>query len=278
MNDNSGLQWTAEEIGNCLGISTAVYQKMQLGARQIAEIRQAGIKRIEISMILPRFDYRNRSQVSEVLEECEKQGVKIVGIHGWAKLSPQTEDEEEWKLMVDESLSAIRFAEEVGASIYVAHFGCTEGSKRLITELLDKTAGLRVRLTTENGRNLRPFMAAVDDIKSTRFGMIVDIGHTRDKDGINPFVKKDRARQTLAQCGDRVFHIHLHEVFDQEQKPDHHPPLHKNGIVEWGEVFAALRDIGYKGELVFEDGRGENPEEWVRMTGAFPRVFVQRYG
>ena len=278
MNDNLEFQWTAEEIGSRLGISTAVYQKMQLGARHIAEIRQAGIKRIEISMILPRFDYRNRSQVAEVLEECEKQGVKVVGIHGWAKLSPQTEDAEEWKLMVDESLSAIRFAEEVGASIYVAHFGCTEGSKRLIMELLDKTEGFCIRLTTENGRNLRPFMAAIDDIKSPRFGMIVDIGHTRDKDGINPFVKKDRARQTLAQCGDRLFHIHLHEVFDQEQKPDHHPPLHKSGIVEWGEVFAALRDIGYKGELVFEDGRGENPEEWVRMTGAFPRVFAQRYG
>ena len=70
----------------------------------------------------------------------------------------------------------------------------------------------------------------------------------------------------------------LNAPIDQERKPDHHPPLHKNGIVEWGEVFAALRDISYKGELVFEDGRGENPEEWVQMTGAFPRVFVQRYG
>ncbi len=160
----------------------------------------------------------------------------------------------------------------------MAHFGCSQGSKRLITELLDKTDGLRIKLTTENGRDLRPFMAAIDDIKSHRFGMIVDIGHTRDSDGINPFVKEEKARQTLAQCGDRVFHIHLHEVFDQEQKPDHHAPLHENGIVEWGEVFAALRDIGYKDELVFEDGRGENPEEWVRMTGAFPRTFVQRYG
>jgi sugar phosphate isomerase/epimerase len=212
------------------------------------------------------------------MEECAEQGVKIVGVHGWVKLSPQTEDEEQWRFMVDESLSAIRFAEEVGASIYVAHFGCTEGSKRLVMELLDKTDGFRVRLTTENGRDLRPFMAAVDDIKSHRFGMIVDIGHTRDSDGVNPFVKKKKARQTLAQCGDRVFHVHLHEVFDQDQRTDHNPPLHKDGIVQWEEVFAGLRDIGYKGELVFEDGRGENPEEWVQMTGAFPRAFVQRYG
>ncbi len=112
--NNSVIQWTAEEIGNRLGISTAVYQKMRLGARHIAEIRQAGIERIEISLILPRFDYRDRSQVAEVLGECEKQGVKVVGVHGWVKLSPQTEDEGEWKVMVEESLSVIRFAEEVG--------------------------------------------------------------------------------------------------------------------------------------------------------------------
>ena len=274
---NSTIQWTAEEIGEHLGISTAVYQKVRLGARQIAEIRQAGIKRIEISSIPHSFDYRNHYQVTEVMEECVKQGVEIVGVHGWTKLSPQTKDAEEWRFMIDESLSAIRFTEEVGASIYVAHFGCTAGSKRLVAELLDRTDGFRIRLTTENGRNLRPFMAAVDDIGSERFGITVDIGHTRDSDGPNPFVKKDRARQTLSQCGDRVFHAHLHEVLEQEQKPDHHPPLHSNGIVEWEEVFAALRDIGYRGELIFEDGRGENSEEWVKMTGAFPRIFVQRY-
>ena len=250
---------------------------MRLGAQQIAEIRQAGIKRIEISLIPNSFDYQNCSQVAEVLGECEKQGIEVVGVHGWVKLSPETEDEGEWKLMVEESLSAIRFAEEVGASIYVAHFGYTKGSRKLVTELLDRTDGFRIKLTTENGRDLRPFMAIVDDINSHRFGMTVDIGHTRDSDGINPFVKKERARQTLAQCGGRVFHIHLHEVFDQEQKPDHHPPLHKNGIVEWGEVFAALRYIGYKGELVFEDGRGENPQEWVSITGAFPQAFVRTY-
>lgn len=271
------VQWTAGKIDAYLGISTAVYQKMRLGAQQIAEIRQAGIKRMEISLIPNSFDYQSCSQAAEVLGECGKQDIEVVGVHGWVKLSPETEDEGEWKLMVEESLSAIRFAEEVGASIYVAHFGFTKGSKKLVTELLDRTDGFRIRLTTENGRDLRPFMAIVDDINSHRFGMTVDIGHTRDSDGINPFVKKERARQTLVQCGGRVFHIHLHEVFDQERKPDHHPPLHKNGIVEWGEVFAALRDIGYKGELVFEDGRGENPEEWVGMTGAFPQAFVRTY-
>ena len=193
------------------------------------------------------------------------------------KLPYRSEDQRERDIVIRESLAAIRFAEEAGASIFVGHFGCTEVSKKVVTELLDLTADFCVKLTTENGQRLDPFMVIVDDLGSDRFGMIVDIGHTRDSDGINPFTKKEKARQTLAPCGDRVFHVHLHETFDLEQKPDHRPPLHEDGTIQWDEVFAALRDIDYKGELLFEDGRGENPEEWVQMTAAFPQAFVQRY-
>jgi sugar phosphate isomerase/epimerase len=271
-------RWTAEEISARLGISLAVYQKIPFGARQIAEVRQMGITRIELSIISGCLDYRDRRQVTEILNECQKQGVTIVSVHGPFKLPYNSKDEEERKLVVRESLSAIRFAEEVGASIYVGHFGYKEQSKKTVTELLEQTKNFRIKLTTENGRNLSDYMAVVDYISSNRFGMIVDIGHTRDSDGINPFVEKEKARPTLAQCGARVCHIHLHETFDVEQKPDHRPPLHEDGIIEWGEIFAALKDIDYRGELVFEDGRGETPEEWIRMTAAFPQAFVQHYG
>ena len=274
----SDSQWTVQEISSRLGISTAVYQNVPLGAQQIAEIRQAGITRIEISSIPRSFDYYNRCQVTEILAECRKQGITVVGMHGPFELPYGSKDEEAGKMVVEESLSAIRFAEDAGASIYVAHFGCGEHAKRTVMEILARTSGFRINLTNENGRDLRDYVAFADDIGSERFGITVDIGHTRDRDGVNPFVKKERARQTLAQCGARVFHVHLHETFALEQKTDHWPPLHKDGIIEWGEIFAALKDIDYKGELVFEDGRGENPEEWIRMTAAFPKAFIQRYG
>ncbi|MBC8229225.1 sugar phosphate isomerase/epimerase [bacterium] len=276
---NSSMpQWTAEEINARLGISTAIYQKSQLSARHIAEIRESGITRIELSIITGSLDHRNCRQVTEILNECQKQSVTVVGVHGPFKLPYNSEDEEERKIVVRESLSAIRFAEEAGASIYVAHFGCGKNSKETVMELLNQIDGFRIKLTTENGRDLQDYMAVVDDIGSDRFGITVDIGHTIDSDGINPFVKKENARQTLAQCGNRVFHIHLHEIFNLEQKADHRPPLHQDGIAEWGEIFAALKEINYRREFVFEDGRGENPEEWIQMTAAFPKAFVKRYG
>jgi sugar phosphate isomerase/epimerase len=121
-------------------------------------------------------------------------------------------------------------------------------------------------------------MQIVDAINSDRFGMIIDIGHARDADGINPFIKHTVARKTLAQCGHRVKHVHLHETFDLTKKPDHRPPLHKNGLIEWGEVFAALKDINYTSDFVFEDGRGEDPDEWIQHTADFPETFTAKYG
>ncbi len=273
-------QWTPQEIGARLGISTAIFQRVELGARQIAEIREAGITRIELSVITGCLDYRNRHQVSEIRNECRKQGVTVVSVHGPFKLPYGSEEEAVRKTVVEESLVAIRFAEEIGATIYVAHFGFREHSKKTVTELLHRLEGSEIKLTTENqgGQKLDPYMAIVDEIGSDRFGMIVDIGHTRDSDRINPFVRADRARRTLTGCRDRLFHVHLHESFNLEQHPDHRPPLHTDGVIEWGEIFAALKEIDYSGDLIFEDGRGENPEEWIRMTAEFPQTFVRRYG
>jgi sugar phosphate isomerase/epimerase len=271
--------WTASEISARLGISTAVFQNFRLGERHIAQLRKADITRIELSSIPRSLEIHNRVQIAELQKACEDHGVSVVSVHGPFKLPYNNPDEAVRKSVVEESLAAVRFAAEMGASIYVAHFGYQDHGKKTITELLNATEDLNIRLTTENqtGQPFQPYIDAVDDIGSDRFGMIVDIGHARDADGVNPFVKHDVSRQTLAQCGSRLFHVHLHETFDLAQKPDHHPPMHKDGLIEWGEVFAALKDIHYSGALIFEDGRGEDPEEWIRHTAEFPQAFEKKY-
>ena len=278
LSNKPASQWTAGEISARLGISTAIFQKVRLGADQIAEIRQAGITRIEVLLKSGHFDCGDSDQVKEVLEECQKQGVTVVSVHGRLDLPYKSESEEDKRLVLIESLSGIRFAEGAGASIYVAHFVNKEHSKETVMELLDRTDGYNVKLTTENMGALPPYVKTVDEIGSDRFGLTVDIGHPRDSDGINPFVKEERARQALSECAGRVFHVHLHDTFRLKQKADHRPPMHEDGIIQWGEVFAALRDMSYKGELLFEDGRGEDPEEWIRLTAAFPQAFFERYG
>lgn len=273
----SAAGWTAEEIRARLGMSAAIYQKVRLGAREIAAIRENGIQRIELLAKHESFDFENRFQVAEVLAECKRQGITVVSIHGNLKLDYRTEDAGTRRGVMRETLNTIEFAEEIGAGIFVAHFGFGENAGRIVTELLKGTRDLNIVLTTETmGGDFTRYLPVIDEIGSDRFGLTVDIGHPRDADGVNPFVKKGRAREALVQCGGRVRHLHLHETFDLETKPDHRPPLHADGIIAWKDVFAGLKDIGYGGELLFEDGRGENPEEWSRMAGAFPEAFVQR--
>jgi len=276
---SAGLPYTAQEIAARLGISMAVYQKERLGARHIAVIRAAGINRIELLMMPPMFDLHNRAQVTEVLRECRRQKVTVVSVHGNLQRKYNDPDDEKRRAAAAQLLDEVRFSEEAGAGILVAHFGTNDQSRKTVTELLEKTEDLRIRLTVENMRGgLRPYAAFVDKIGSKRFGMTVDIGHIRDADGVNPLVKRGRASEVFAQGGRRVWHLHLHETFRLKTKPDHRPPMHRDGIIEWDEVFTALKAIDYRGVFLFEDGRGEEPEQWIRHAASFPKNFIARYG
>jgi len=225
------------------------------------------------------FDAGDKDQVKEVLGECERQKVSIVSIHGSLQLRYNDPDEQKRQAASEHLLEEIRFAERAGAKIVVAHFGTNDKSRKTVTELLEKTRDYKIRLTVENMRGgLKPYAAFVDKIGSERFGMIVDIGHLRDEDGVNPMVKKGRAREVLAEGGRRIWHLHLHETFNLKTKPDHRAPMHPDGIIAWDEVFSALKAINYPGIFLFEDGRGENPQEWIRLAAEFPRNFTARYG
>ncbi len=271
----SECQWRAEEIHERLGCSTITFPATtSIGAREISMIRQAGIARVEICGYHPgsHYDHRNQAQVSEIIAACQKQGVTIVAVHG-PNVPYNSEYEGVRKAVVKEAIIAARAAEEMGASIFVAHFGKDEHSVKTVSEMLKEISDCRLKLAVENlpREDLREFMSFVDKIGSDQFGMAVDIGHTRDPDGLNPFTKKDSARQMMAQCGERLFHVHLHDFLER----DHMPPF--DGNIQWGEIFAALKDIGYEGEFLFEAEVG-TPEEVLEKTAAFPGTFIQRYG
>jgi sugar phosphate isomerase/epimerase len=273
------LPYTATEIEERLGISMAVFQKERLAARHVAAIRESGIKRIELVMKPETFDFQDRRQTEEVLDECRKQGVSVVSVHGNLQRKYNDPVEEKRRAAVAALLEEIRFSEQAGAGILVAHFGTDAAAEKTVTQLLDQTLDLRIRLTVENmSGGLMPYADFVDRIGSERFGLTVDIGHARDPDGVNPFVKPGRAVDVLKLAGPRVWHLHLHETFNLPTKPDHRAPMHPQGIICWDEVFAGLKAIDYRGVFLFEDGRGENPDEWTRLAGEFPENFVTRYG
>jgi len=275
----NGLPYTAAEIAERLGSSMAVFQKERLAARHVAAIRELGIQRIELVMKPETLDFQDRRQVKEILAECQKQGVSVVSVHGNLQRKYNDRVEEKRRAASAALLDEIRFAEEAGARILVAHFGMDDAARKTVTGLLDQTRDLRIRLTVENmGGGLKPYADFVDRIGSDRFGLTVDIGHARDPDGVNPFVKQGRAADVLALGGQRVWHLHLHETFNLPTKADHRAPMHPDGIIRWDEVFAGLKASQYGGVFLFEDGRGENPEEWTKLAAEFPTNFAVKYG
>ena len=274
------LPYTADEIAERLGATTGAFldDESPLGARQIAAIRAAGITRVEVCGIgSPKhFDFGNSQQAAEVVRECGEQGVEIVSFHG-PTVEYAATDEEERGAAVKEAAAAARVAEDMGASVMVCHFGISEESKRTIVDMLEELEGAAIRLANENGVDLRDYMAVVDEVGSDRFGMVVDVGHTRDDDGVNPFIKADRARETLAQCGPRLIHLHLHDFLDR----DHIAPM--DGNLQWAEVFGALKDIDYQGQFMFEalftpEGSMDRPEYVLAKTAEFPQAFADKYG
>ena len=278
----SDLPYTAGEIKARLAASTIAYDPREpLGAGHIAAIRQTGITRIELCMLHAPgcFDYHSRAQVTEIMRACESQGVSITSVHGPGVIY-NSDDEGVRKNAVEECLVAARVAEEMGARVMVCHFRTDDHSERTVTEMLDGLEGSTLKLAGENGQDLEDYTAFVDRIGSDRFGMIVDIGHTRDVDGANPFARKERARRTMAQCGVRLNRLHLHDFLEPEW--DHVAPL--DGVIQWGEVFAAFRDIEYQGMFTFEairEGAEKGkyaPEYILSKTAEFPEAFVRRYG
>ena len=274
------LPYTADEIAGRLGATTGAFldDESPLGARHIAAIRAAGITRIEVCGIgSPKhFDFGNSQQAADIVRECREQGVAIVSFHG-PTVEYAATDEGERGAAVKEAAAAARVAEDMGASVMVCHFGISEESKRTIIDMLEELEGSTIRLANENGQDLRDYMAVVDEVGSDRFGMVVDVGHTRDEDGANPFIKPDRARETLAQCGPRLIHLHLHDFLDR----DHIAPM--DGNLQWAEVFGALKDIDYQGEFMFEalltpEGFMDRPEYVLAKTAAFPQAFAAKYG
>ena len=188
-----------------------------------------------------------------------------------------SEVEENRQNAVAEGVVAAKVAEEMGAGVMVCHFHTKQESEKSITEMLDRLEGHSIKLAIENGQDLADYTALVDKIGSDQFGMVVDIGHTRDEDGVNPFVKKDRARETMAQCSERLIHLHLHDWVDS----DHFSPL--DGSIQWAEVFAAFKDVDYQGVLMFEAAYAPgkrpdlSPDYVLGKVASFPQAFVERY-
>ena len=281
-------EWTYEEIEARLGSSTILFPRDRLlQSKDLEKLRKVGISRIEVCGLgnPGHLGVNDQQYLSWMRLECEKQDISVVSTHCPGYLF-NSDNENNRKKAVAEGIRAAKVSEELGAGVMVCHFQPEEPSEKSVNEMLDQLKGHSIKLAIENGQNLAHYTAFVDKVGSDQFGMVVDIGHTRDKDQVNPFIKKNRARETMMLCGNRLIHLHLHDWIGI----DHFSPL--DGEMQWEEIFGALKDIDYKGWFMFEAAyppgrRGEikslgpssaDSDYVLDRVATFPKGFVERYG
>lgn len=283
------LNWTEAEMAAKIGANTCalLFGKYEepFGARHIAKYRELGITKMELKR--PHYNPYDSNQLKEIAREAKNQGVDIVSLHGTGgKFSSAYDDgttERERRLAVATAILDGEAALTLGASILVCHFGTTDLSEKSAHELIDYFDGTPLRFGAENvGKAvsrlkdsdfLDDHAAFVDRIDSDRLGMVLDTGHARDPDGINPFTKEGAAYDAIHRCRRRIIHLHLHDA--GEGADDHLAPW--EGRIRWFDILIALQDIGYDGVLMFESIISEQDQDVLNKIAAFPREFVRRY-
>ena len=279
---DNGIVWSAEEVSARLGISTCAFSRdRRLGAREIAEIAASGIKRIEISGIRPRsfYDCYDQSQIDEIRGACDRHGVRVVSMHV-PVLPTDSEYEPVRKGAVEALVDAVRKGAELGAAVCVGHFGTNDHAERSIVEMLEQTGDSGVTLVNENlSEHPSHYLPLCDRVGSARFGFALDIGHATDGDGVSLFTHEEQIRPIIAQCASHLRHLHLHDFGDEAVEVvvegqrvavrDHNAPF--TGHVRWRSLFAALAEVGYSGELMFE-AMFPSTEEVISWTADVPRA------
>jgi sugar phosphate isomerase/epimerase len=272
--------WTENKISKRLGCATEsvfFFETKYLGKSEIQRIKKCGIKYIEIGNCSSfHFDHNNKPMIFNLVNECNKKGIKITSVHA-PELPFTCPFKRINEAVVAETLEIALVAEEIGADVFVCHFGINEWSKRAAKAILKKLEGHKIMVGQENdvGVDLHEYVKFVDQINSEQLGIVLDIGHTLDSDGLNPMTKIDRARKVVNICKDRLVHVHLH---DYKDKSDHWVPFIEGGQIQWGEVMGGLCDINYDGWLIFESASGVSPEDAMKYIVSFPSEYIKRYG
>jgi sugar phosphate isomerase/epimerase len=124
-------------------------------------------------------------------------------------------------------------------------------------EKYDVKIGIEPMWTRDAERDIRPtvcsrpeeILAYIDELDSDRFCSCPDLGHI----ALTGADTGDTVGGALRKLGSTVEIIHAHEVTTNN---DAHTKPFTYGSMDWADIGAALREIGYKGTLNFEVGAG----------------------
>ena len=273
--------YSVDEIEDRLSISTNVF----FGYRPVSEgaltaVAESGIRRIELIESPEQFDMtdiRSMRVLGGMLNSC---GVELGAYHCHLTNFDGVETEEERRDRVDRCRRQIDSMLELGGRLWCSH--AAEAVPVVVDSYADlarHVEGTEATIAVENfprsGVEVADRVAFLDELDHPQVGMILDIGHVRDENGLNPMIAAGGPTRILELCGHRLRFLHLHGFVDGI---DHYSPLVEGDEIEWVELFRMLRHKGYQGLFNFEPvSELRNPDVLTRTARA-PSAIVARAG
>jgi len=253
--DADGSFYTAEEIRSRLSISTLVFHGYRpLGESALAELARYGFRRIELLESSQQFDMTDSQSMKIIGEACRERGIEIGAYHAHSTHFSELATEEKRLKRVDFCRRQIDTMLELGGKIWGSHAQAADAvMAKSYEELARHVEGTDAIITVENftreGVSVENRVRFLDALDHPQVGMILDIGHVRDENGVNPMTLPGGPTRVLELCGHRLRHIHLHGF---KEGRDHFPPLAAGDEIQWRELLRMLRSVDYPGYMNFE--------------------------
>lgn len=277
MSETNGF-YTVKEIKERLSISTLVFlQYRPVGESTLGELARHGIRRIELLESPEQFDMTRAGSMRYIGETCRSCGIEVGAYHAHLTSFSDLDTEEKRVARVDVCRRQIDTMLELGGVLWGSHARVADATLvKCYEELARHVEGTEAVIAVENftgeGMWVEDRMAFLDEIDHPQVGMILDIGHVRTPDGVNPMTLPGGPTRVLELCGRRLRHVHLHGF---KEGVDHFPPIVEGDGIQWVELFRMLHAVGYPGFMNFEPSGEPRHQGALQAVSAAPERIVE---
>jgi sugar phosphate isomerase/epimerase len=269
--------YTVEEIRNRLSMSTVVFWKYRpIGEATLSALARHGIRRIELLESPEQFDMADRGSMRYIEDGCRAFGIRIVAYHAHMTHFSGLDTEAKRQAQVDRCRRQIDTLLALGGNVWGTHATATDDTLlRCTAELARHAEGTGAVLLVENFKDdglwVEDRVAFLDRVGHPQVGMILDIGHVRNREGANPMTIPGGPERVVALCRRHLRHVHLHGF---REGVDHYPAFAEGDEILWVELFRALRASGYGGHINFESKGEPKHLDTIEATARAPQRIV----
>ncbi len=254
----------------------------------LERVRSAGISIVDISdygsetMYAP-FSSAQPDTIRALAKQCREVGLRIHSIHSTLGANPRPP----LYAQLDIAKREIDLLLESGGQLWLTHLTADKGvenpqNRNAIEHLIktyEKTSLLLTLENTKGPQDVAEVVAFANKVDHPKFGVTIDVGHCtkpytpeeRAK-GSHPMCDPGRPREIIKMAANRLNHLHLHDFYRSSKSgkwEDHHVPF--LGKLQWLELFDALEEVNYSGELLFETTELYE-DTAVESVGMFPEM------